>query len=192
MSGILARMAGYLRSHVPTRDGLADNRWLRPFAHLVLRPDLWRFTRRSVPRGVALVLFTGILIPFAHSFIAALTSVFVRANVPVAIATTWISNPITWLVIFPTAAWIGNALGLPVDMHHFRHMVHHGASLHEWGHWAFSKAAGPIMLGLLIEAVVVSGLGYMLTSIAWRWRIRFYRRARLARSAMRTGLAQAV
>ena len=40
-----------------TRDQIERNRFLKPFAHRLLRSELWRFTRRSVPRGVALGLF---------------------------------------------------------------------------------------------------------------------------------------
>ena len=39
------------------REELAENRWMRPFAGRILRSELWRFTRRSVPRGVAIGLF---------------------------------------------------------------------------------------------------------------------------------------
>ncbi|HWU04296.1 MAG TPA: DUF2062 domain-containing protein, partial [Novosphingobium sp.] len=49
-------MARWLANHMPSREKLEQNRFIRPFAHLVLKPDLWRFNRRSVPRGVALGL----------------------------------------------------------------------------------------------------------------------------------------
>ncbi|PIW54288.1 MAG: DUF2062 domain-containing protein, partial [Sphingomonadales bacterium CG12_big_fil_rev_8_21_14_0_65_65_10] len=39
---------------MPSREEMAENRWLAPIAHRFLSPELWRFTRRSVPRGVAL------------------------------------------------------------------------------------------------------------------------------------------
>ncbi len=80
---------------VPTREQIEKNRWVRPFAHNVLRPELWRFTRRSVPRGVALGLFIGTIIPIAHFLVAAALAMFVRANVPVALAATFIGNPLT-------------------------------------------------------------------------------------------------
>ena len=86
MTSFASRTTNWLRGHFPTREQLEKNRFIRPFAHRVLRSDLWRFNRRSVPRGIALGLFVGIMIPFAHSAVAALTAMFVRANVPVAIA----------------------------------------------------------------------------------------------------------
>lgn len=161
-------LSTWARGHFPTREKLEQNRWIRPFAHLVLRPSLWRFTRRSVPRGIALGLFTGIAVPFAHSPIAALCAVVVRGNVPVAIATTWTSNPLTWALIFPAAIGISNMLGFHVDMTAFRHLLHSDASLAQWSHWLLSRAAPALMLGLLAEATIVASIGYGVAALGWR------------------------
>src|SRR3546814_14331011 len=68
-----------------------------PVAHRVLEPSLWRFTRRSVPRGVALGLLVGIflLIPGVQIAGAALLALPFRANIPLAAAMTFLSNPAT-------------------------------------------------------------------------------------------------
>src|SRR5688500_1853097 len=58
-------LADWLRKNMPTREQMERNRFIRPFAHRVMRAELWRFTRRSVPRGVALGMLVGIIIPFA-------------------------------------------------------------------------------------------------------------------------------
>ena len=51
-----------------------ESRWIRPFGQRVLHSEFWRFTRRSVPRGVAIGLFVGIffLIPGVQIIGAAL------------------------------------------------------------------------------------------------------------------------
>ena len=36
------------RQSIPSRESLAENRFIKPVAHRVLAPELWRFTRRSV------------------------------------------------------------------------------------------------------------------------------------------------
>ena len=51
VSGTGGGLLGWMQNHVPSRDQLEHNRWVRPFAHHLLRPELWRLTRRSVPRG---------------------------------------------------------------------------------------------------------------------------------------------
>ena len=182
-----SRLRSWFASHVPTRENLERNRWVRPFAHLVLRGDLWRFNRRSVPRGVALGLFTGILIPFAHTPLAVLGAVFARGNVPVAAATTWTSNPFTWALIFPTAIFVSNHLGFHVDMAAFHRLLENDASLSQWAGWLLSRAAPALMLGLFVIATVTAAIGYLATGLGWRYWIGRKRRARLAGARLRAG-----
>lgn len=181
-----SKVLAWLRARIPTREALERNRWVRPFAHRVLRSDLWRFNRRSVPRGVALGLFVGILIPFAHSFVAALTAVFVRANVPVAIAATWTSNPATWVVIFPAAYKIGQAL-LRLDqltgVAPISETMQHTGSDHLLQR--LTGAGLETAFGLFVIATVLSAVGYLLTSFGWRWWIARKRASRLAQARLR-------
>ena len=107
-------IGGWLRSHVPTRDQLERNRFVRPFAHRILHSELWRFTRRSVPRGVALGLFVGVMIPLAHFVVAAFLAVFVRANIPSALAATFVGFPVVYVGIVALAYKVGTWL-LHVD-----------------------------------------------------------------------------
>ena len=179
MSFAKARLSSWFQSHFPTREKLEQNRWLRPVAHLVLREDLWRFNRRSVPRGVALGLFTGIMVPFAHSLVAAVTAFFTRANVPVAIATTWTSNPFTWPLIFPGAIFVAARLGLHVDMHAYEVLRESDAGIGQWLAWLLSDAAPALLFGLFVIATVLAALGYLLTSFFWRLRVGAKRAKRL-------------
>ena len=179
---MIATITNWFKSHFPTREKLEQNRYIRPFAARVLRSDLWRFNRRSVPRGIALGLFVGILIPFAHSFVAALTAVFVRANVPVAIATTWTSNPATWVIIFPSAYKIGGWL-LQVDAMTKAQPISSTMHSTQTDHLLqqITGAGLATAVGLFVMATVLSSLGYLLTSLGWRWWIGRKRRQRLER-----------
>ncbi|MCB8835473.1 DUF2062 domain-containing protein, partial [Escherichia coli] len=78
------RLVAWGRRNLPTRESMESNRLLRPVAHRVMEPGLWRFTRRSVPRGVALGVVAGFLFPVAQIAIAAVFALPFRANVPVA------------------------------------------------------------------------------------------------------------
>jgi len=180
-----------IRAHAPSREHLQNNRWLRPVAHHVLRPELWRFTRRSVPRGIALGAFIGVAVPFAHTPIAMLLAVGMRANVPVAAAATWISNPITWVVMFPLAYRIGRFM-VHVDaaagMGQLPRMAvagHHNM-LHQ-----IAGAGAQIACGLAVEAVLVASLGYLLGSLFWRLRVARRRRHRTSLARDRRALAGA-
>src|SRR5690242_8536247 len=76
----------WLTRHIPTRDTVDQYRLLRPFARHLSNPALWRLTRRSVPRAVALGLGVGVIIPFMHVAIAAILAIPARANVIISAA----------------------------------------------------------------------------------------------------------
>lgn len=183
-------MRGF-RNSVPTRESLAENRFLRPVAHRVLAPELWRFTRRSVPRGVALGLLVGIflLIPGIQIGGAALLALPVRANVPIAVAMTFLSNPATTPFILALSLYVGNALlGRSADVGRVMAMIDHHASLHEWSNWLFSETAPALVFGLFVVSVVAASVGYLIAS--WFWRMRLGRKWR-ARTAGGAGDAAA-
>lgn len=187
MTGLVSRSLDWFKRHFPTREQLAKNRFLRPFAHRVLRSDLWRFNRRSVPRGFALGLFVGILVPFAHSFVAAVTAVFVRANVPIAIASTWSSNPATWVLIFPAAYKLGKWL-LHIDAATQIQPISGTMHATQADHLLqqITGAGLATALGLFVIATVLSSLGYVITSFGWRLWIARKRRRRVARAVAAT------
>lgn len=172
------------RQNVPSREALARNRFIKPVAHRVLAPELWRFTRRSVPRGVALGLLVGIflLIPGVQIAAAALLALPLRANVPIAAAMTFLSNPATTPIILAVSYYVGQKmLGRSGDLSHFRALLDNHASLGEWSAWLFSDAAPVMLFGLLVVSVVISLLGYLIAVWFWRertarkWRVRALR-----------------
>ncbi len=169
--GAATRVFGWVRHHIPTQERIEANRFLRPVAHRILAPSLWRFTRRSVPRGVALGLFTGILFPFAHMPLAALTALPVRANVPVAVGTTLLHNPITTVPLFWSAYELGHWVlrldrtvpGAPIASNVQANVG--------WLHWLVSHGGPATIVGLVIIAIALSAAGYFATGLVWRLRI---------------------
>ena len=171
MTRMLPRVAEWARRQMPTRDQMEQNRFI---PNNVLRSELWRFTRRSVPRGVALGMLVGILLPFAQIFFAALFSIPARANVPLAAAVTFITNPFTtpfiWAFSYKVGAELMRAdsmiLAGPID-----------SLFRVTDFWSFLQwltAEGEILaLGLLVVAVVSAAVSYLVTGFAWRvWIMR--------------------
>lgn len=160
-----------IRKVLPKREELEENRFLRPVAHLILQPALWRFTRRSVPRGIAVGLFVGVfvLIPFAQFVAAALFAMPVRGNVPVAAGTTLLTNPFTTPLLIFAALWVGSRLfGLHADPESVMAMVREGASLADWWSWLLSSAAPALLAGLFVIGAVSAVIGYFLAVLVWR------------------------
>ena len=168
---------------MPTREDLERNRWIRPFAHRVLRSELWRFTRRSVPRGVALGMLVGILIPFAQILFAALLSFSVRANVPVAALTTFITNPFTtpilWVLAYKIGSWLLHVDAMtviaPVNTAIER------TELQDALQW-LTGATLVTAFGLVLIAIVSSAVSYFVTGFAWRAWIARKRKGRVTRA----------
>jgi uncharacterized protein (DUF2062 family) len=186
MSSLSTRLKTWAHQHAPTRERLERNRLLRPLAR---RPELWRFTRRSVPRGVAIGLVVAIffVIPGLHIILAALLCLPLRANVPLAAGTTLISNPATIPLFVAAALWIGNHLGFHADLATFHAMRHSGAELVEWRHWLLSDAAPALLIGLAVLAITAGLIGYFVTAALWRVRVARRRQARSRRSAGTVG-----
>jgi len=150
-------------------------RWLRPIAHVVLRPDLWRFHRRSVPRGVAVGLVIGIflMIPGLQIIGAILVSLPFRANVPLAVVMTFLSNPLTTPFILLSSIGVGNALlGLHADISTLQQLYTHHAGLSAYLGWFLSDAAPALFAGLAIISTVAALVGYFIASLLWQWWIR--------------------
>lgn len=176
------KLVKWLIKMVPSKKSLAENPLLRPFKDRFLSPELWRFTRRSVPVGVAIGFLTAIVVvlPGFQIFVAVLICSLFRANIPVAVVATFINTPVTTFPLL-IAAWL---LGLRLmgensavssqalaQIRLIKNM-----DLSEFGSWLLS-AGQPMLIGLFVIAVVTAAIGYLLTSWLWtRWVFRKYRR----------------
>ena len=167
-------MMRWIRKHSPSREELANNRFIKPFAARIMHSYLWRFNRRSVPRGAALGMVVGIIvmIPGFQIIVSALLALPFRANIPVAAATTFTSNPITTPIILIGAVFVGNSVfGLEADTSHFQTLVESGAGLSEWLAWFATDAAPAMLGGLVVMAVIGAVIAYMLADWLWRYRV---------------------
>lgn len=179
MSGLIASF----KRKLPTREWIASNRWTRPFAHHLLRPDLWHLNRRSVPRAVAVGLLIAPVVPVAHTMVAALAAVPTRANLVIAAAVTWLINPFTIPPFYYAAYLVGMAM-LHLDaMSPVPQVTHRAAGeATHWAEWLLARS-GPVALGTLVMSVVIASVGYLVASFVWRWNIGRKWRARGANRA---------
>lgn len=160
----------WFKSHLPTRQSIAGNRLLKPFAKYILRNDLWRLNRRSVPRGVAVGLFIAPIVPVAHTGVAAMLAVPARANIVISAAVTWLINPLTIPPFYYAAYKIGSALLKADELSPVAvtHQATQGAT--HWMEWLSAKS-GPVALGTLVMATIIAAVGYLLSALLWRLRV---------------------
>lgn len=166
--GFFSRLAA---RHTPTREQVLESRWLKPFGSRVRNSELWRFTRRSVPRGVFAGLFIGIflMIPGLQMVGAALLSVPLRGNIPIAAAMTFLSNPATTPFFIAASILVGNRLGYHADYATFAALYERGAPIGDWASWLLTDAAPAMVSGLLVIALVTAFVGYGVSIVVWRW-----------------------
>jgi uncharacterized protein (DUF2062 family) len=180
---MIMRIVNWLTAKMPTREGMERNKYMRPIAGRVLRSELWRFTRRSVPRGVALGMLAAFLIPVGQIFVAAFFALPVRANVPVAALSTFITNPFTypfWIVI---ANRVGDFV-LQIDAMTYGEPLNTQmrSTMGEWINWIFLET-GVTAFGFAVLAIIFASLGYVVASFGWRyWIGRKRRRSQLRKS----------
>ncbi len=156
-----------IRKNTPTREEMAENKYLAPIAHRFLSPELWRFTRRSVPRGVALGLFAAFIIPVGQIFLSAFLALPMRANVPLAALLTFVTNPFTlpfWLVV-------ANRIGEFVLRFDGAQATLVSAAQDE-GSWALLskiyEVGAATLLGGAVLATVAPALGWVISGWVWR------------------------
>lgn len=183
---------------VPTPESVRDNRWLRWLGPSLLQPKLWHMGRRAIALGVALGVFFGLLIPVAQIPASAAMAVVLRANIPMAIASTLVTNPVTFGPIYYAAYRLGSLLvdDTPVSEEEAAKAVEDATRAIEtantydpddtltWGERVrdvflrVTSVGKPLLVGLIIMAVVCSTLAYFLVSSIWTIRTLVARRRR--------------
>lgn len=153
-------MRSLLRRWLPPEQELRGRPMLRWLGPLLGKPWLWSTSRRGVSVGVAIGLFFGFLLPLGQALAAGAFAVWARANLPIAVAVTLVSNPLTTPGILAGAYYIGaTALGVAPGA-----PAEAGLTLLERVH----TVGGPLAAGLAILATVVSAAGFVLVQVAWR------------------------
>lgn len=157
------RAADRLRKAVPTRTALAGHPWLKPIAHHVLDPKLWRMHHEAVARGAAIGTFWAFVLPAGQILVAAANSVWWRGNIPVAVGMTLITNPFTigfWLYLAYQAGSLVLDAPPPLPLK----QITEGGGIVDY----LSSIGAPALLGMGMFAVGGSIAAYALVKIVWR------------------------
>jgi uncharacterized protein len=156
-----------LRRHLPEPEVILAKPWCAPFRPWLAHPNLWHLNRRSVPAGVAIGLFCG-LIPGPLQMFGALCFCLVsKKNIPVALLVTLYTNPFTIVPLYLLAYAYGKLLlGADHAMETIRpyEWTWSLSSLWEW----IMSLGKPLALGLPALALTLAVLGYFITELIWR------------------------
>ena len=167
-----------MRKLIPHPTQLKGSWMGRVMGDLFKDPYLFHLNRRSVSLGVMIGLFWAFTPIPTQMIPAALTAWVIRANLPIAVALVWISNPITMPPIlfgcYLLVAWVLDVPVMPPA---------EGASI-EWFKGQLMTIWQPLLLGSLLISVVSAVSGYVAMRLWWiaqvkaSWKLRQLRRVR--------------
>ncbi|WP_439115446.1 DUF2062 domain-containing protein [Hydrogenophaga sp.] len=193
-----------LKQLLPTPETLRNNRWLRWMGPVLHHPRLWHFSRKGIALGLALGIFFGLLIPVAQIPFSATVAVLLRANLPMAVASTLVTNPVTFGPVYYGAYRLGKWVLGEEDVSERKavKILEKAEALPaEKEGWTERMTAWltylgtvgkPLVVGLAIVATASGLFIYFLTSALWVLKTRWTRNRRLrARLVRGTGEADA-
>jgi len=134
--------------------------WLhRLVGDRLFAPGLWRPSGNRVAAGVATGLFWAMMpIPF-QMVPAGITAFLLRFNVPAAVSSVWVTNPVTWPVILYWQYRLGARL-----------LGQQGPSETEASLLAsLTSVPLPLLLGCLVCGVIIAPVSYVVTALLWRF-----------------------
>lgn len=161
---------------MPSIEKVRELKALALFGDTLFHPALWHLNRRTAAGGIAAGLFCG-LIPGPFQMLGAgIAAVVFRVNLPVALATTLYTNPLTIVPLYLLAYQFGAlVLGAGADGTTdqppdwtWNEPI---ASLEAFAHWTLGLGA-PLALGLLLLASTLALLGYLAVRILWSAHLR--------------------
>jgi len=170
----------------PVTARITGNRWLRARLPALANPDLWHMNRRSTARAVAIGLVCGLLPGPLQSVGATFACVALRGNVPLALVTTFYTNPLTIVPLYVVAYHFGKWM-LPATRHvplaAPPDLSFDLGGLTSFLHWAVGM--GPsLAVGLPMLAIVLGVTGFVSVNVAWRCQVvRAWRRRAALRAA---------
>jgi len=182
---------------MPAPHVITGNRWVTKLGPRVKDPNLWHLNRRSVSAGV----FAGVLAAFIplpiQIFVAIFICFFSRGNLPVAVGSTWVSNPFTYIPLYYFCYELGTwLLGVPVDdfgnpikIHIKLIVADFQGFLHILGNLGW-RAIGPLLLGCTIVGFFSALSSYVVIRLLWRlhiYRAWQHRRERRIKKHQRHG-----
>lgn len=157
----IAMPKAQLKAWLPKPEELKKHKVVRVFAPFLADPRLWHLNRGSLVRAV----YIGVMCAFfplpGQMPLAVMGALIFRANVPMSIALTWITNPLTAIPVYWVAYCVG-ALLLGEPIIGLRTI---GLMVTEMTLWLFGDGINPFTHNSVFS-IKTFGVGLVATGIA--------------------------
>jgi uncharacterized protein (DUF2062 family) len=152
----------FLKRYLPDPTKIRDIKALAFLGDKLHSPNLWHLNRHSVSRAFAIGLWAMYTPPLPwQQIIAAVLAIYFNANLPIAVALVWITNPLTWVPMYYFAYELGAyVLKVPVfSFDQFSALFSIETAL---------QLGAPLLVGCAILMHVGGVLGYFGVQYLWR------------------------
>ncbi len=156
------RINDWLDRYMPNQQTLRQQKYLRIFGERLFHPALWKLNRYSVAGGLSAGLFVA-FIPFpGQTFVATAAAIGFRVHLPLTLAISCITNPITIPPIFYSTYKIGTwMLNMPPYDIAFEPSI-------EWLIAQFGVIGLPLVVGSLSTGFVLATALYITVLLLWQ------------------------
>ncbi|MGX2040653.1 DUF2062 domain-containing protein [Methylocaldum sp. MU1018] len=174
----------FFKRYLPDPTKIKEIKSLEFLGDKLHSPNLWHLNRRSVSRAFAIGLWAMYTPPLPwQQIIAAVLAIYFNANLPIAVALVWITNPLTWGPMYYFAYKIGALVmgQAAFDFDQFSELFTVEKAL---------ELGAPLLIGCAILMHVGAVLGYFGILFAWRrsvihqLELRKFRNAKLNTAVM--------
>lgn len=166
-----------LKQWLPTPEKLHESKIMKWFAPFVADPRLWHLHRDSLTRAV----YLGVLCAFfplpGQMPLAIAGALLLRANIPMAVALTWITNPLTTIPV----VWLSYSVGAIITGESLIGIKTVGVILSDITLWATGHLDNPFahhlfslkafIVGLIVSAIITSIIFGLLFRLAFHYHI---------------------
>lgn len=161
-----------IKRYFPDPHKIRSHKHIKLFGTLLLDQNIWHLNRKSVSGALAVGLFIAFVPLPTQMIIAAAAAIIFRVNLPISVATVWVTNPFTMPFLFYFAYVVGTWLfGVPQQTEQSGFSLSH--MLDSLGHsWK------PFLLGCFILGLISAIIGFVSARLYWRWWVlhKWYKR----------------
>jgi uncharacterized protein (DUF2062 family) len=169
----------FIKRFLPDHGKIKEQKVLAMFGTLLHDPNLWHLNRRSASGAFGIGLFFAFWpVPF-QMWLSAGSAIPLRVNLPLSVATVWITNPFTMPAIFYGAYVVGTTiLGSPAKEFTFELSW-------QWVVHSMETIGPAFLVGCAVCSIVFGLAGYFTMNYIWRWSvIKSWQERKAKRSGM--------
>jgi uncharacterized protein (DUF2062 family) len=166
----------FLKRWMPAPEKIHGNPSLSFLGKMIHDPNLFHLNRHSVSVAFFAGLFIAFLPIWGQIPLAAIAALRLRCNLPITVLLVWVSNPLTFPIIYFAEYKVGADI-LLMDTSDFYFELSW-----EWFNSEFPKIWQPLLFGSIIFSLFFGCSGYLAVQWFWRWHVaRRWRLRKLSR-----------